>query len=148
MRPPGHNRSVGEQEGGNERLAFLGELTVAAEYDHFGRAGVAAHADLGVQPGGGLGTGIGEDDDPAGVFPAGFVGRFDGLFFQPGLGDHHEGEHPSEGDHAALLAQGHDLLGDLRGCSVGKIYDHGLLQVRPSRASSSSAEAGPQLPGA
>lgn len=29
----------------------------------------------------------------------------------------------------------------------GEIYNHGLLQVRPSRASSSSAEAGLQLPG-
>ena len=146
--PPGHDRRVRQQQGRDERFAFLREFAVAAEQDDLGGSGVAAHPDLRVEPGRGVGPGVGEDDDPAGVLPAGLVGGLDGLLFQPGLGDDHEGQHPAQGNHAALLAQRHDLLGDLGGGGVGKIYDHGLLQVRPSRASNSSAEAGPQLPGA
>ncbi len=148
VRPPGHDRGVGQQQGRDEGLAFVGEFAVAAEHDDLGRAGVPADTDLRVEPVRGGRPGVGEDDDPAGVFAAGFVRGLDGFFLEPGAGDDHEGQDPAQGDHAALLAQGGDLLGDFRGGGVRQIYNHGLLQVRPSRASSSSAEAGPQLPGA
>ena len=49
---------------------------------------------------------------------------------------------------AAAVAEVGDLLGDLRGGRVRQVDDHGRLHIRPSRASSSSAEDGPQLPGA
>jgi hypothetical protein len=106
VRPPGHDRGVGQQQRGDEGLAFLGEFTEAAQHDDLGRAGVPADPDLRVEAVRRGGTGVGQHDDPAGVFAAGLVGRLDRFFLEPGFGDHHEGEHPAKGDHAALLAQG------------------------------------------
>ncbi|MDI2020027.1 hypothetical protein PJL18_00523 [Paenarthrobacter nicotinovorans] len=126
----------------------MGHVPVAAQDDDFRRAGVSTDADLGVQTIGAFRPGVGQDNDAAGVFPAGFIGCLDGFFFLPGLGHDNQRQDPAQGNHAALFAQGHDLLGDLGGGGIGKIYDHGLLQVRPSRASRASADAGPQLPGA
>jgi hypothetical protein len=96
----------------------VGELAVAPQHDDFRGAGVPADPDLRVQPGGSLSAGVGEDDDPAGVFPAGLVRGLDRFFLQPGAGDDHEGQDPAQGDHTALLTQGHDLFGDPGGGGV------------------------------
>ena len=89
VRPPGHDRGVREEQGRDEGFAFVGEFAVAAQHDHFGGAGVPADPDLGVEPVRGLRAGVGEDDDPAGVFPAGFVRGLDRFFLEPGCGDDH-----------------------------------------------------------
>ena len=57
-----------------------------------------------------------------------------------------EREHAAEGHHAALVALLHEALVDVARRGVGEVDDHGCLQVRPSRAIISSAEAGPHEP--
>ena len=81
------------------------------------------------------------------MLAGGVVGRLDGLLLLAEAGRDDEGQHAAESDGAALLADLDERLRDLAGGGVGQIDDHGRLQVRPSRASSSSAELGPQVPG-
>ena len=109
-------------------------------------AGVAADADLRVETG--LALADREDDHAHRVLARGVVRRLDGLLGDPVAGGDDEGQHATEGDGAALFTHLHELLGDLADGRVGDVDDHGRLQTRPSRARSSSAEAGPHEPGA
>ena len=93
-------------------------------------------------------VGLGRDhDDAHRVLARGVVGGLDGLLLVAGRGRDHEGQHAAEGDDAALLADLDERLRDRARRGVGQVDDHGRLQVRPSRARSSSAELGPQVPG-
>ena len=91
VRPPGHDRGVGQQQRGDEGLAFLGEFTVPAQHDDLATLRRPRRPGSG-RPDGWALEPAREHDDPAGVFPAGLVGRLDRFFLQPGLGDDHQGQ--------------------------------------------------------
>ena len=148
VRPPGDDRGVRQQQRREQGLGGLGELAVAVQHDDLGGAGVTAHAQLGVEPGA-LRLGVRHvHEDPARVLVAREVRGLQGGLGVPGLGEDHEREDPAERDDAVLVPQLAQLLVDGRGGGVLHRNDHGRLQTRPSRASSSSAAAGPQDPGA
>ena len=50
-RPPRDDRGVGQQQRDDDALAVLGERPVEPQHDDLAGAGVAADADLGVEPG-------------------------------------------------------------------------------------------------
>ena len=81
------------------------QLALEAQHDHLGGTGVAAHPDLGVEPGRREPVTARKYDHPAGMFAAGVVGGVDGVL---GFGTvqraHDQGQHPAHGDHAVALA--------------------------------------------
>ncbi len=147
MGPPGHNRSIRKQQRRDKGFTFPGKLTVPLEDDYLGSAGVAANPDLRVETCVIFFRALGKHNNPARMLPARFIRRENRLLLVTRPCDDHQGQDPAEGHHSALVTQGHDFLGNLGRDGVRKIYDHGRLQVLPSRSRSSSAEEGPQLPG-
>ena len=135
-RPPRDDRGVGQQQPGDEPLLVGAGGPRDAEHDDLARAGVAADADLRVDPGRRLDAArlVHDDDHAHRVLAGGVVRGLDGLLRGAALGADHEGEHAAEGDRAALLAQGDERAAHLRDGGVGQVDDHGRLQTRPSRA--------------
>jgi hypothetical protein len=103
VRPPGHHRGIGEQEGEHHRVGVLAELAVQPEDDDLTRAGVPADADLGVDPRTPARRAAEDDEDAAGVFVAGLVRGGDRLLVLvlPGVDD--EGQHAAERDRATAV---------------------------------------------
>ncbi len=149
--PPRHDRGVWQQQAHDEALLIEGGIPARTQHDDLARAGVAADADLGIEPGldrRGLGAGLGRDDDDAHRMLAGcVVGGLDGLLLGTGRCRDDKREHAPECDHAALLAELDEASRYLARRGVGQFDDHGRLQFRPSRSRSSSADVGPQVPG-
>ena len=126
------------------------------------RTGVVTNTDLSVQ----VPTGLGRDmsvtaarsratgsvllgrfddgDDAAGVIPAGTVRGAQRILQSLLVGGDHECQHPGGAGGPLVLHQPGDDPGRGR---RGQCGNHERLQVRPSRARSSWALAGPQEPG-
>ena len=150
-RPPHHHRGVRQEEPGDESLLVLVHVSIGLEHDDLTRARVPADADLRVEAGvvpvvGVVGRGR-DDDDPHRMFTGGVVRRLDRVLLVAEGRRDDEGQHAAEGHGATLLADAHERLRDAARGRVGQVDDHGRLQVRPSRASSSSADEGPHVPG-
>src|SRR6185312_9592527 len=149
--PPGHDGSIRQQQPGDEPLLVGGGVSIGLQHDDLARAGIAAHADLGIQARRvtiALPFGLRRDDDDAHrVLARSVVRGLDRLLFVTERGRDDEGEHAAEGDFAALLANLDERLRDVAARGVRQVDDHGRLQFRPSRVRSSSADAGPQVPG-
>ncbi len=118
------------------------------EHYDLARAGVGAHADLRIELRAvAVGVGV-HHDDAHRMLARGLVRRLNRIFVDVRGGDDDEREHATEGDRAALFAHADEFASDRRRIRVVERDNHGRLQVRLSRASSSAADAGPHEPGA
>ncbi len=149
LRPPRDDRSVRQQQARDQALLVGRGLAVGAEDDDLARARVAADADLRVETTWRLRVAVvlRHDDHAHRVLARRLVRGRDRLFLVAQCRRDDERQHAAEGDGAALLADVHELLLDLRHRGVRHVDLHGRLQVRPSRASRASADAGPHVPG-
>ena len=105
---------------------------------------VAADPDLRVDAVGGAPVARDQAHDPARVLAGRVVGDLQRRLGSRLVGDHDEREHAPQGHRADVVAQLHELLGDGPDAGGGQVDDHGILQVRPSRASMSCAHCGHQ----
>ncbi len=152
-RPPHDDRGVRQQQRQHHRVGVVGHLAVHAQDDGLAGTGVGAHPEFGVEVGAGAvarGAGVPLDDDQRarGVLVRGLLGRLDrvvGVLLVRDDDHRQDHAHGRRADRAAAL---HQRLVDLACRGVGQVDLHGLRQLRPSRASISSASSGPQLPDA
>ena len=144
--PPRDDGGVGQQQRDDDAAPVARQRPVEPEDDDLAGARVAAHTDLGVEPGDPALVPGRNRDDPARVLVARVVGHLDGPLGVLLVHDDDQRQDPAEGHGADVLAKAHQLLADRTGGRAGQVDDHGILQTRPSRRIISSALSGPQPP--
>ena len=149
-RPVRDDRRIRLEKRHDERVDVRRSLTARFEDDDVGQARGVADADLGVQARRALGgLGLDDDDHAAGVLARDRVGDLDRVVDVDEVGHADEQrEDTTQSGRTALVAQLHNAGGNLGRRGVLQGDDHGSLQKRPSRASMSCADWGPQAPGA
>ena len=160
-RPPHDHRGVGQEEWHHQRVGVQSRLVPGPQDQCLAGTGVVTDADLGVQVPSGLSRDVSvtaawshaagvllsrldDGDDSAGMIPAGTVRGAQRIHQALLVSGDHERQHAGGAGGPLVLHQPGD---DPGGGRRGQCGNHERLQVRPSRARSSWALAGPQEPG-
>ena len=149
-RPVRDDRRIRLEKRHDKRVDVRRSLTARLEDDDVGQSRCVTHANLGIESSRALGgLGLDDDDHAAGVLARDRVGDLDRVVDVDEVGHADEQrEDTAQSGRTALVAQLHNAGGDLGRRGVLQGDDHGSLQKRPSRASMSCADWGPQVPGA